>query len=238
MLVALLATLVALAASDARAETFLIQSGQDSSPYSFTPASRRGFLNTAYAFSIVDGTGDHTFEYYIRFNLPPELLQPGVQIDHAYAWVYHGYSFTAFGDFSDEIGELLCHEVLGPWSESQLTWNNRPPIGPWFDRRVDILDEGLYWCDVTELVEGWLADPSTNYGIALTSGLSRVMGFYSFQDGTVGPNLKPSLLVETVPEPAATTSLVAGGLLLVALERRRARRHPRRNAVLSRRRSS
>lgn len=226
---AFLAGLFALATGPSRAETFLIQSGQDSSPYAFTPNTRRGFLNTAYVFTAFDQGADHSFEYYIKFNLPQELLQPGVEIESAYAWVYHGYSYTLFGDFSDAIGELLCHEVLEPWSESTLTWSNKPDIGAWFDRRTEILNEGLYWCDVTELVEGWIADPSTNHGIALTNGLQRVMGFYSFQDGSVPPNLKPSLVVETVPEPAAAASLFAGGALLARLDRRRARRRHRCN---------
>jgi hypothetical protein len=221
---------LALAGASARAETFLIQSGQDSSPYAFTPGLVRGAHSTAYVFTAFDPeTGrDHSFEYYIRFNLPPELLVPGIEIEYAYAWVYHGYSYTLFGDFSDAIGELSCHEVLEPWVEtgiaSGLRWSNRPDIGPEFDRREEILNEGLYWCDVTELVEGWLADPSSNYGIALTSTLNRVMGFYTFQSSGVSPNFMPSLVVETVPEPAAATALLAGSLLLATLDRRRARR--------------
>ena len=51
-----------------------------------------------------------------------------------------------------------------------------------------------------------------------------MIGFYTWDDGTVGPNLKPSLLVEYVPEPATGASLAAGSLLLLTLERRRARR--------------
>ena len=46
-----LATLALLAVSAARAETFLIQSGQDSSPYAFTPALVRGAHSTAYVFT-------------------------------------------------------------------------------------------------------------------------------------------------------------------------------------------
>jgi len=225
LMCSLFAALLALAAAPSSAETFLIQSGEDSSPYAFTPNSRRGFLNTAYVFTAFDQGADHSFEFYMQFDLPDELFLPGVEIEHAYAWVYHGYSYTLFGDFSDEIGELLCHEVLEPWSESTLTWNNKPAIGTWFDRRTEILNLGLYWCDVTEVLEGWIANPETNHGIALTSDLNRVMGFYTFQDGTVSPNFRPSLMVETVPEPAAASGLLASGALLALLDRRRARRN-------------
>ena len=226
----LLAGLVALAAAQSRAETFLIQSGQDSAPYAFLPALRRGFHTSGWAFTLADVQGDHSFEYYIQWNLPPELFAPGVEIVEAYAWVYHGISDEVFGpEFADAVGEMLCHEVLEPWSESTLTWNNRPAIGTWFDRRTEILEYGTLWCDVTDLVAGWIANPGTNHGIALTSGLTRTMGFHTFQDGLVGPNFRPSLVVETVPEPAAAASLFAGGALLAFLDRRRARRRHRCN---------
>jgi hypothetical protein len=224
----MLAALVVLAAAPSRAETFLIQTGQDSAPYAFLPALRRGFHTSGWAFTLSDAEGDHSFEYYIKWNLPPELSEPGVEIAYAYAWVYHGFSDEVFGpEYASTIGEMLCHEVLGPWSESTLTWNNRPPIDNWFDRRTGIVDYGLLWCDVTELVEGWIANPGTNQGIALTSALTRTMGFHSFQDGLVSPNFRPSLMVETVPEPAAAAGLCAGAALLAFLDRRRARRRRR-----------
>jgi hypothetical protein len=214
-------------AAPMRADTFLIQSGEDSSPYAFIPGLPRGFLNTAYAFTLLDDGQDHSFEYYIRFDLPPELLEPGVEVEHAYAFVYYGFDYVLFGDYSDEVGEILCHEVLEPWSQASLTWNNRPAIATHFDAREEILNRGSYWCDVTEVLRGWIADPSTHHGIALTSSLPRVIGFYAFDDGVVSPNLKPSLLVETVPlpEPGVASGVGAGGLLLLALARRRSRFH-------------
>lgn len=217
---------IALLAAPAPAETLLIQSGQDSSPYAFLPGLSRGFHSSAYAFTM-DGDGtNHSFEYYIQWNLPPVLFEPGVEVEQALAWVYYGFDYVLFGDFSNEIGELRCHDVLGSWSESSLTWNNRPPIDNPFDLVPNIVNRGLYWCDVTDLLKQWIADPSTNHGIALTSTRQRVMGFYTFDDGTVSSNFKPSLMVEvnSVPEPAAAASLVAGCLLLVKLDRRRARR--------------
>jgi hypothetical protein len=214
-----------LLASASRAETFLIQSGEDSSPYAFTADTARGFRNTAYAFrNDLDGE-DHSFEYYIRFDLPPELLEPGVQLDYAYAWVYYAYDYTLFGDTTNEVGQILCNEVLAAWSQSSLTWNNRPPIGPAIDGWDDVTEKGLYWCDVTELVEGWISGQIPNRGIAITSGAPRVIGFHTWDTGNVSPNFKPSLLVETLPEPRA--GLWAAAALLLALARRRSN-HTRR----------
>ena len=41
-----------------------------------------------------------------------------------------------------------------------------------------------------------------NYGIALTSSLKRQLGFYTYESA-MSPNFRPSLLVETLPEPSA-----------------------------------
>jgi hypothetical protein len=218
----LIAAALLLCASTARAETFLIQSGEDSSPYAFTADTARGTRNTAYAFTNSLNGEDHSFQYFIRFNLPPELFEPGVTIDYAYAWVYYGYDYTIFEDTTDEFGQVLCHQVLAPWSQLTLTWNNRPPIGPVIDGWDDITKMGLYWCDITELVQGWISGQVPNYGIAITSSEKRVIGFYTWDTGGMSPNFKPSLLVETLPEPRA--GLWAGAALLFALARRRMRR--------------
>jgi hypothetical protein len=222
----LLGLCAALLATAASAESLLLQSGQDSAPYAFQPGLPRGFHPSGYAYTLSDETGDHSFEYFIQWNLPPVLFEPGVEVEQALAWVYYGFDNpTEFGDFTDEIGELRCHEVLQPWSQNTMTWQNKAAYDNYFDATFDILNYGMYWCNVTELVRQWIADPSTNHGIALTSTRQRVMGFYSFEHPIAGPNLKPSLLVEVtnVPEPGAAAGLVSGCLLLIRLERQRER---------------
>ena len=203
------------------AETFLIQSGEDSSPYAFTAEKGRGFLSTAYAFTnSLDGE-DHSFEYFIRFDLPAELFEPGVQIESAYAWVYYGFDYIVFEDTTDEFGEVACRAVLAPWSQATLTWNNRPPVGEIFDGWENVTEMGMYWCDVKELVEDWISGALPNAGIAITSSSRRVMGYHTFDAGSVSPNFRPSLLVETLPEPRG--GLLASAALLLALANRRAR---------------
>lgn len=222
--ICLLAAALWLAPTAIGAETFLIQSGEDSSPYSFTPESPRGFKSTAYAFTNDEDGEDHSFEYYIRWNLPAQLFEPGVTVQQAYAWVYYGYDFTERGDTTNEIGEVACRAVLAPWSQATLHWNNRPPVGEIFDGWERITEKGLYWCDVKELVEQWISGELPNAGIAITSSKPRVIGFYTFDSGFVSPNFRPSLMVETMPEPHTTAGLCTGAAVLFALTRRRARR--------------
>ena len=219
-----LAVAICVASSAVHAETFLIQSGEDSSPYSFTADKERGILPSAYAFTNEAEGFDHSFEYYIRFNLPAQLFEPGVTVQQAYAWIYYGYDFTERGDTTNEIGEVECRAVLAPWSQATLHWNNRPPVGEIFDGWENITEKGLYWCDVKELVEQWISAELPNAGIAITSSKPRVIGFYTFDSGFVSPNFRPSLMVETMPEPHTTAGLCTGAAVLFALTRRRARR--------------
>ena len=218
---ALILALLSLA-SPLHAAQYLIQEGEDSSPYAFLPDLPRGFHNTAYAFTNdLDGT-DHSFEYYIRFDLPP-ALEPGTVVEQAWVWIYYGFDFVVFGDSTGEVGEIECREVLESWSESSLTWNNRPLLGPVFDGWENVTERGMYWCEVTDLVQDWIDGAAPNDGIAITSDELRVIGFWTFDDGTMSPNFKPSLFVETLPEPSTAAGLLAGCGLLGVCARLRGR---------------
>jgi len=192
-----------LAPAAATAEIFVIQEGEDSSPYRFLPSLVRGNRDTSFAFTGVDQNGQpHDFRSFIRFDLGPEILGPDEQVIEAVAWVFYGFDFTAFGDATALPGEVHCHEVLDPWNEGSLTWNNQPAFGPALDVHPDINGLGLVWCDVTELVQDWLTGAAPNYGVVLTNPTERLIGMYSleateFEGVEVHPNQRPSLVIET-----------------------------------------
>jgi len=192
-------------ASPVRAEIVLLQPGPegiDSSPYSFVPSQPRGNRETNYAFVAEDENGfDHSFETFLRFDLPPDLLGPGEAVGHAVLWVYFAFSESIFGGGGNGPGELWCHEVLESWSESSLNWNNKPDYGPAFDGQTGIDRFGLLWCDVTQLVAGWASGLRPNHGVALSNPTDRLLGFYSTDApaDVVDPNFRPALAIETVP---------------------------------------
>lgn len=167
--VVILAFSAALAlTAPARAEIVLLQPGPegiDSSPYSFLPSQPRGNHETDYAFEgAEDEHGfDHSFQTFLRFELPPDLLGPDEAVGHAVLWVYFAFTGSGFGEGGTGPGELWCHEVLEPWSEATLTWNNKPDYGPAFDGQVGITNFGLLWCDVTQLVAGWASGQRPNH---------------------------------------------------------------------------
>jgi hypothetical protein len=201
--------LAAALVAPARAEVILLTpgpEGEDSSPYSFLPSQPRGNRETQYAFLSRDEFGfDHSFETFVRFALPADLVGPGEAIVQAVFFVYFSFDDNVFGEGSDAPGELHCHEVLEPWSEASLNWNNKPDYGPAFDAFTGIEGPGLMWCNVTQLVSDWVSGARPNHGIALTNPTDRILGFWSFETpaGMADPIYLPGLAVETAPAEAA-----------------------------------
>ena len=174
--------------------------GSDVSSYSFIPSLRRGNRETQYAFTDVDDAGaSHVFETDLHFPLPPDLVPPGEEVSEAYVWIVYSFDFTGFGEATTDPGTIECHEILEPWVEGDVNWLNRPAYGPAFDAQSGIAGLGLVWCDVTSLVDAWARGAKANLGIALTNPTPRLIGFYSFEATTVDANLRPSLVVETLP---------------------------------------
>jgi TGF-beta propeptide len=65
-------------------------------------------------------------------------------------------------DFSVEV-----HEVLEAWSETGVTWNNKPAVKSNIEASLDF--QGYTWWrfDVTALIRRWVAAPGTNHGLLL-----------------------------------------------------------------------
>jgi hypothetical protein len=194
-----------LCAAAARAESVLIQpgpEGEDNSPYAFIPSLIRNTNTTAYAFSsIVDGAR-HDFQYFLKFDVTP--FDGTVQ--YAYAYFYYGFGFDGFGNENPNPGpgEIHCHDVLAPWTENALNWNNRPPIGPDLYVFPNITGFGHFFCKITGLAQGWVDGSIPNNGLALTSPARRLVGMFTFEaspevgevpNGLTAADLKPSLLI-------------------------------------------
>ena len=119
--------MVAVLASSADASTFVIQpgfEGEDTAPYAFLPELSRGTRETLYAFE--DPEGVHSFETFVRFELPEALTTSGEPVSQAFLAIFYGFDFTDFGDASAGPGTIECRDVLDPWTETEVTWSNRP----------------------------------------------------------------------------------------------------------------
>jgi hypothetical protein len=173
--------------------------GKDSSPYAFLPSLPRGNHGTIYAFVAEDENGiDHSFESYLEFEMP--VLAACGDVVEATLELSYELDDSPFGDTPPNVlGELRCHEVLEPWSEDQLTWNNKPDYAATpFDVVANVSAIGPLECDATELVQDWISGTKDNHGIALTNPSERLIGMYSFEAAdpeSVGKKAK--LVIET-----------------------------------------
>jgi hypothetical protein len=128
--------------------------------------------------------------------------------------------------------------VTEAWGETTATWDAAPSVAATVtDSFVQDFGMGKVSFDVTDLVRGWFADPSTNFGVELSQrGVAPIpqgpgerprFAASLYASSAFGdPSARPVLEIAPVPVPAAGLLLVGGVAALGALgaARRRGRR--------------
>jgi hypothetical protein len=68
-------------------------------------------------------------------------------------------------------GTVQVHAVQEPWSETTITHNTRPQISaPVTSRSISSAQHGTtIEIDITSIVQGWQASPTTAYGVAISA---------------------------------------------------------------------
>jgi hypothetical protein len=198
--------------SPSRADIVVIPASEDTAPYSFIPSLARYNNPTLYAFQGFDeNSTPHDFETYLRFDVTQANLPAGHVLTQATLLVTYAFGSSDYGVPSTDPGELDCREVLEPWSQTTLTWANRPDVDLPFDTITEIDSFGALLCDATDAVHGWITAQYPNHGIALTNTTERVIGMHSLES-SADPSLKPQLILRTeVPEPGIAAALGCGG---------------------------
>lgn len=123
--------------------------------------------------------------------------------------------------------------VTEAWEETTATWDNPPAVSDTIaDTFVQNFPTGEVKFDITALVKGWLADPSTNFGVEISQRMTAPImqadgerprfaaGLYAssaFDDVSA----RPVLSIEPVPLPATGLLLVGGLALLGGIRRGR-----------------
>ena len=89
---------------------------------------------------------------------------------------------------------LKIYDVLAPWKESEMNWNNRPEIAKklFYQGAPLVQDQvGFYTIDITPTVKKWYQDHQKNFGIAFhcnSGGWEKQLKFHSKEDKN-GPKL-------------------------------------------------
>ena len=105
--------------------------------------------------------GAHEDQGFVKFNLSP--LPPDSQIERA--------TLRLWPNKVQKAGTLRLHEVLADWQEDTIHPNQLPPTSPAFDSLVIGKDDKGHFItvDVTTIVQGWVDNPTMNFGLALVS---------------------------------------------------------------------
>jgi hypothetical protein len=152
---------------------------------------------------------------FLQLNLKdfktPRAIVPGYQGPPQYDYLETGSFRLAVVALSAEFSESET-ATLSTWYQDNLFGRSRIA-------EVNLTQAGLVQIDVTSAVNGWILNPTTNYGFGLvgttSSPLATTARFYSMEAaGNLGPVL--------IPEPAVG-SLLAFGFTVALVNRRRRR---------------
>jgi hypothetical protein len=210
-------------------------SGDDVAPYCFLPTLTRGQYETNYAVLEPGPPDCHTFETFMRFILPSNLLDPGETVTSATLLIPYLFSFAFEGPVVPPPHapvSLRLHRVTSFWNENAVTWVNKPPYEATPIATVTgITNYGVREFNVTTLVRDWAAGVRPNYGFALTTPNNRVMGFNSWESSAPAAQ-KPALLIVvgpgTPPTPVPIMPAWVAILLVIGFATVLAIRLPRR----------
>lgn len=197
------------------------ESAQDTFVYQFLPSFNFDGPGWNALFATgTTGTG-HDIRGLIRFDLTGLSLDAG-EAATLNLWVTDT-AVAGFGVSPSPAGPVTTdvHVATSSWTAGTVTWATQPSFNPAIVDSESI--DGIHrWVsfDITPVVQQWLADPSSNFGLVVTqrdavSNGGRVMGVF---DASAGQN-RPYLQIAPIPEPAGLVAL--GGIAMLLFRRRR-----------------
>jgi hypothetical protein len=202
--------------------------GQDGFAYSGAPIAVSSFYPII---AVGKTTGAaHDTEALVQFDLSTVGLT-AAQVTSATLnlWV-SDITTTGFGLNPDASNPLQVDlfPALGAWNRSTLQWSNKPATGSQISSVVVNSIGHLISFDVTSQVQGWLANPASNFGLLLSAdavvGASGSYHYVAFSSG-FGSQSGNAPYLTVVPEPSSV--VLAASLLplgAIVYRRRRIRR--------------
>lgn len=223
------AAAVALACSVASATPLIVQPDEAASKdviiYEGVPSLNFNNL-TGYDQLLATSKTDngHSVSSLIQFDLPVNASIDGNEVATLHLFVGDTSSANFGANPSSAFPvEANFYRITGSWDESLVTWGSSPSIDSTTLASVEISAINQWISiDVTTAVQGWINDPSTNFGLLflqpdqVKDGNTRVAAVYSSASGAN----RPYLQIAAVPEPGVMALL---GLAAVFGIRRRGR---------------
>jgi hypothetical protein len=128
---------------------------------------------------------------------------------------------TTAAQVSRAVLRLYCNRVITPglisiqpvtaaWSESTVTFATLPPLNGTVQVFTAAQPSTFISIDVTSMVQGWTATPSTNFGLALSAGTAAVQFDSKENDQTAHPAQLDLSLASSGPAGVAGPAGPAG----------------------------
>ena len=153
-------------------------------------------------------TGTH--RSYVEFDLNGIYDERDIHRAQLYLYSETSTDQTQSGD-----NAFFVHRVIQDWDEDAIVWSNQPEVADVVEGRDFIRVPQSqsptqdYVIDMTEMVEFWLADPSSNFGMRLrleTESPYR-RGFFASSDFEV-PFRRPKLVIRFADESVQRNSFL------------------------------
>ena len=110
----------------------------------------------------------------------------------------------------DTVGLVNLQPITSSWQESNVTYATIPTLAA-AAQVVNVTQSGAYVAvDVTSLVQGWIANPSTNHGLALTAATASLQLDSKENDLTAHPAVLDIGIVSQGPAGPAGATGAAG----------------------------
>jgi hypothetical protein len=197
---------------------------KDTFIYSAIPSFNFGTRD--YLGASVESSGVHTTTSLIQFDVAGQSVAANEAATLSiYVRTSAGTPFAAVSSEPSAAAPVTVdiYRITSAWNETTTTWATRPtteasPVASFVASGV----EQYYSADLTALVQSWIADPASNFGIELRQrSVVTVPGAPDaapFFQSSNAPN-KPTLTIAVVPEPLTLASLAFVPML--AARRRR-----------------
>jgi len=142
--------------------------GIDATINSNNPTSNGWYSAYFHGYAWTQGGNAVNIRSFLKFDLSSYGSIPN--ITSAYLTLYGNPSATSSTQYLGHSGSnaSTLNLVTSSWTETGVTWNNQPSIGSGISiPQITNLNQDYPNINITSWVNGWVANPSTNYGMRL-----------------------------------------------------------------------